>query len=617
MTVADGFEPAPTSPAVPQAAPVAPVESTVHELHGVRRVDDFAWLRELDRPETAAALRAERDYYDAATAHTRPLRARLAGEMVHRTPTTDESVSWSVGGLVYYTRTVLGKEYEQFLRRKTEDFTAEVLLDENLLAEGSAYFSLGVREVSPDGNLLAYSVDLAGDEVYVLRFRDLRTGEDLADRLPRTYYGAAWSADSSTFFYVVHDDAYRPFQVWRHQLGTDPSTDALVYVEPDERFEVTVEGSRSGGFVVITSTAKDSTEVWLVPAGAVTEAARVVEPRRPGLEYSVAHAPDADGRDLLLILTNDGAQEFRLVQAPVETPGRAYWRELVGEDPQERLQAMDVFSEHVVLWLRRDGTPLLRILPRDGSETALDVHPGIEAGTIRLDMNEEYVTGSVLVAVESYSEPTTWFDVDLRTGQRTLRKRKEVPGYDPGRYRSERFAVEAQDGELVPVTVVRRVDVELDGTAPCLLYGYGAYEYAFEPEFDTALASLLDRGVVFAHAHVRGGGELGRRWWLDGSKENKQHSFSDFVDVADGLAAGLVDGDRIAARGLSAGGLLMAAVFSQAPRAVGRGRRRGPVRRRRDHDARREHPADRAGVGRVGRPAQGRGLRLDAGLLAL
>jgi oligopeptidase B len=551
-----------------EAAPVAPVETTVHVQHGVERVDDYFWLRDAGRAQTIDYLRAERAFYDSQTAHTRPLRDLIFDEMDGRTVPTDRSVSWRDNGSVYYTQTVPGKEYDQFVRSDAEEFAAELLLDENILAEGSDYFALGVRAVSPDGALLAYSVDLDGSEVYELRFRDLRTGADLADVLPSTYYGAAWSADSSTLFYVVQDEAYRPYQVWRHRLGTLASADALVFDEPDERFEVIVEASRSGRAILVSTVAKDTSEVWLVPADRPEQAPTVVTPRRRGVLYSVSHAPRPDG-DVLLIVTNDEAEEFRLMQAPVDSPGRASWTELVGQDSAERLVAADVFAGHVVLTLRRGGAPLLRILGRGAGAqagSAIDVHPGIPAGTVQLGRNDDYHVDAVLVSVESYTEPTAWYDVDLATGSRALRKRHAVPGYDPGRYVSQSYRVAAARGEVVPVTLVRHQDTPLDGTAPCLLYAYGAYEYSYEPEFDLALPSLLDRGVVFAHAHVRGGGERGRRWWLDGSLGRKQNTFSDFVAVADALADGLVDPRGIVARGLSAGGLLMGVAYSQAPR---------------------------------------------------
>ncbi len=546
------------------AAPIAPVEPTVHELHGVVRVDDYFWLRDSERAQTVEYLTAERAFYDARMAHARPLRDSIFDEMTRRTVPTDRSVSWRDNGSVYYTQTVPGKEYEQFLRSDAEEFTAELLLDENMLAGDSDYFSLGERLVSPDGELLAYSVDYDGSEFYTLHLRDLATGADRPDAIERTYYGAAWSADSSTLFYVAVDHAHRPHQVWRHRVGTPTTDDVLVYTDPDERFEVHVEGSRSGGAVIISSLAKDTSESWLVAADRPDEPPVVVEPRRPGVLYFVSHAGDA-----LLIVTNDGAQEFRLMRTPVASPGRASWTELIAEDPAERLVAADVFAQHVVLTVRRDGAPLLRILRRAGSTIdtqAIDVQAGIAAGTIQLGRNDDYGVDSVLVSVESYTQPTAWYDIDLDTGTRSLRRRMEVPGYDPELYVSATYQVEAADGVRVPVTVVRREDTPLDGTAPCLLYAYGAYEYSYEPEFDLGLPSLLDRGVVFAHAHVRGGGEGGRRWWLDGSLDRKQKTFSDFVAVADALADGLVDPAGLVARGLSAGGLLMGVAYSQAPR---------------------------------------------------
>ncbi len=332
-----------------------------------------------------------------------------------------------------------------------------------------------------------------------------------------------------------------------------------------------MEGSRSGAYVVLTSESRDTTEVRLVPTDDPRATPRLVQERRERVQYAVAHAPGPE-RDELLIVTNDGATEFRLARARTDQPDRAHWEELVGEDPAERLLHADVFARHVVLTLRREGSPALRILPRDGSQTAIDVHPGVPAGTIRMGVNEEYDTDHVLVEVDSYTEPTAWYRVDLDTGARTLVKRLEVPGYDATRYTSERVWFPAADGEPVPTVVVRHVDTPLDGTAPCLLWGYGAYEAVGaapdvdEVYFHPQLASLLDRGVVFAHAEVRGGGEGGRRWWLEGSTRHKQNTFGDFVAAADGLADGVVDGRRIVARGLSAGGLLMGAVFSQAPR---------------------------------------------------
>jgi oligopeptidase B len=551
-------------PDASDAAPVAPARPVTSRLHGTERVDEYGWLREREAAETREYLAAERAYYDARTAHTQPLQGVMADEMTGRLALTDRSVSWSRGGSVYYTETVAGKEYEQLYQSLAGESPARLALDGNLLAEGADYFELGVRLPSPDGRLLAYSVDRAGDEVYQMRFRDLAAGTDLPDVLSRTYYGAAWSADGSTVFYVVHDAAYRPYQVRRHRLGTDEADDVVVLQEDDPRFEVYVETSRSMAYVVLVVEARDTSECWLVPTDRPDEPATVVAPRRAGVRYSVAHAPRPDG-DVLVVLTDDGAPEWRVMTTPLATPGREHWVEVIGEEPAERVFAADVFARHVVLSLRRDGSPALRVVRRDGSETAIDIHPGLPAGSIRLGRNEEYDVDSVVVVVESYTEPPRWYSVDLDTGDRTLLKVLDVPGYDATAYVSDRYAVEAPDGTLVPVTVARRADVPLDGTAPCLLYGYGAYEAVDEPVFFPAVPSLLDRGVVLAHAHVRGGGELGTRWYHDGRLAAKQNSFTDLVAAADGLD-GLVDGRRIVARGLSAGGLLVAAAYSQAPR---------------------------------------------------
>jgi oligopeptidase B len=568
-----GFRPM-TDADLPARLPIDPVGSTVHELHGVRRVDDYAGLRDVTREETLAFLAAERAHYDARVEHTGPLREQLYGRMSRLIAPADESARWMRAGIVYYTRTVPGKEYTQFLRESAGNSSAQVLLDENDLAEGADYFSLGVRSVSPDARLLAYSVDRTGDEVYELAFRDLETGTDRPDRIARSYYGGAWSADSGTFFYTVHDDSYRPFQVWRHRLGTAATDDRLVYQEDDDRFEVSVSASRSGGLVVIDVFARESTEVWLVPADRPEEAPVVVEPRRPGVEYRVAHAPRPDG-DVLLVVTNDGAAEFRLMRAPLASPGRAHWEELVAEHPEERLVAADVFAGHLVLTLRRDGYPVLRIVPRVGLERAVDVGPGLEGGTIELDHNEEFATDEVLVAVRSYTEPTTWYAVDLDTGTRELRHREAVPGYDPAAYVSSRLQLPARDGALVPVTVVRRADVPLDGTAPCLLYGYGSYEYSEEPAFDPAL--VRGRSAVPQAEHLQR--LRGRRRRAGGRPGGR-----------------LADRRARAVRGWAAHGRRL----QPGTTAVARGGGRGALRRRGDHHARREHPAHRPGVDRVG-----------------
>ena len=571
-----------TDPTIP-TAPVARREPFERTDHGTTRVDDYAWLRDVERPEVLAHLEAERAFYDASTGHLGPLVETLANEMSRRVPAVETtSAPWRLEAFSYYMLTPTGSEYAQ-LFRTIDNFetvlttdsavnetlgheflrSGQMLLDPAELADGSSYVELGLSMVSPDERLLAYSVDQTGDEVYELRFRDLETGDDLADRLPRTYYGGAWSADSRRFLYTVHDVKYRPHQVWQHVLGTPASADVMLLEEPDERFELQVRGARTGDAAFIWAESRDTSEVWVVDTRDPDATPRSVEPRRKGVVYSCEHARTAEG-DVLLVVTNEGAGEFRLMTAPLATPGREHWRELVAERPDRRLQTVDAFAGHAVLTYRVLESVVLTVLPLDGG-AAYDLAPSLPQGTIRLDRNELFETSTVTIAEESHIHPVSWHVVDLATGERRPLLAREVPAYDPAQYVTERRSFPSTDGAEVPVTVVRHRDVALDGSAPCLVYGYGAYEWVYEPEFDPALSVLLDRGVVFAHAHVRGGGEGGRRWWEDGRLSTKQHTFDDMVAAARGLGGGLVDRDRIAARGLSAGGLLMGAVFSQAP----------------------------------------------------
>lgn len=564
-------------------APHSPRHPTTHSRHGIDRFDPYAGLREVDSAPVREHLAAERAFYDDSTRHLRPLVQTLVSEMSSRVPPTDSSVSWLFWQFSYYNHTPEGRELRQLFREprrfqsiqppdphqdsiNTADLvsTAQLLLDLNELADGSSYVDLGVMRISPDERCLAYSVDTTGEEVFALRFRDLDTGEDLPDTIPRTYYTGAWSADSRHFFYTVHDEAYRPWQVWRHELGTPVEADLLVRDEGDPQYELLVRGCRSGRQIVIWSANRNTSEVWLVDADRPTEPARCVEPRRRGVEYHVEHGR-IEGEDVLLVVTNDDAEEFRLMRAPLETPGRSSWTELLSYDPAERLQRVDAFAHHLVLTLRRDGQPLLRSVRLDRLDHAVDIVSSVPAGSIALDRNLLFDVGEVTVVEQSYAEPPAWQAVDLDTGARRVRHRRDVPSYDAAHYVSEPITVSAADGAAIPVTVVRHRDTPLDGTAPCLMYGYGAYESCDDPEYDVALSSLLDRGIVFVHTHPRGGGENGRRWWLDGMLARKQNTFSDHIDVADAIAGRLVDADRIATRGLSAGGLLQGAVFSKRP----------------------------------------------------
>ena len=555
-----------------------------HTEHGVSRPDPYHWLRELDSPDVLAHLAAERAWYDTATGHLDSLVATLRTEMQQRIPATDRSVSWRHRDFSYYTVLAEGREHPQLFRdlhlSGTADSAADparrhrsggqLLLDANSLDAGSGFVELGLTSVSPDSRWLAWSVDVVGDEVYTLRFRDLVSGADLEEEVPRSYYGGAWSPDSRHFFYTVHDEAYRPHQVRRHTLGTPVADDELVLEEADERYELCVRAPRSGGPLVLWAESRDTSEVWVLDGDDPAARPLSVGGRRRGVDYHAEHLRLPDGSEQLLVVTNDGATEFRLAGAPVPSDAdqdHTAWWPIRPEDPAERLERVDAFASHVVLALRRGGQRVLRLLPVTGLDGAgTDVTPAFPTGTLALGRNEEYDAGFVTVVDESYVQPPVWSDVALDGGTRTERHRQPAPGHEPAAYDCVTRGFPAPDGTEVPVTLVRHRDTPLDGTAPVLVYAYGAYEAVEEPAFDPALPSLLDRGVVFAHAHVRGGGELGRRWWDEGHLEHKQNTFTDLAAVADGLAGtALVDGSRIVSRGLSAGGLLQGAVFSQRP----------------------------------------------------
>jgi oligopeptidase B len=556
---------------------------SVRELHGQVDVDDYAWMRDHDAPQFRAYLAAERAYYDDQTADTSGLAEELFAEAAARTPATaEDSVSWPLRGYRYWYRTPEGAENRQLLRARSGRVNEPVLLfDENVLGQPTGYVDVPVAEPSPDDRLLAWLVDTSGAEIYQLRFTEIETGRELPDVIERTYPGGGWSSDSAHFFYLVPDELNRPYQVWRHAVGSLANADELVYEETDARFDLTLAASRSGELIIITVASRDTTEVRIIPASQPLSAPVLVEPRRRGVEYRVDHAADpaggvaTGGRGELLIVTDDGTPEFTLMRAPVSAPGRANWTTVscpavAPARGDTRLLSCDVLAGHLVLTLRRDGAPLLAITDPGGGSVR-EVHPALPAGTIAVQHAADYDAGSVVIAEESLIEPPRWCELDLVTGQRRELKRAEVPGFDAALYRTKRIDAQAGDGTSVPVTLAYRFDTPLDGTAACLLYGYGAYEACLDAEFDRGLPSLLDRGVVYAVAHVRGGGERGRHWWRQGRLRAKPRTFSDFIEVADWLAgdapgaAPLVDGRRIVSRGLSAGGLLQGAVYSRAP----------------------------------------------------
>jgi oligopeptidase B len=543
----------------PPAAKRVPHERT---FHGDTVVDDRYWILDRDDPDTIALLEAENRYADAVTARLAPLGEQLFDEFKARILETDLSVPVPRGPWWYLTRTEEGKQYPRLCRRPARDAEDDehVLLDGNVLAGDSRYFSFGVVDVSPDHRIVAYSTDHDGDERYMLRFRDLETGADLADEIPDTYYASAWAADNATFFYITVDEAHRPYRLWRHRLGTASTDDALVWEEADERFFVSVWLTRSERFVVLALESKVTSEVHVLDANEPDGAWRVVEPRRQGIEYSLDHQGDR-----FVILSNDGHVDFAVFAAPVATPGRESWAPIHAPGPGTRVTSVHAFADRVVVHERRDAGTFLRVLETDGSSRVIDVDDPVS--TVNIGENAEYDTPRLRFTYESMSTPSSVYEEDLTTGERVLLKRQPVlGGFDPADYVQERLWATAADGQSIPISVVRHRTTPIDGTAAGLLYGYGSYEISTDPWFSPFRLPLLDRGMVFAIAHVRGGGERGRAWYDGGKLLDKPNSFTDFVACAEHLvAAGHVASDRLAARGASAGGLLMGAVANLAP----------------------------------------------------
>jgi oligopeptidase B len=547
-------------------APIAPRHPKVLEAHGDRRVDPYYWLRQKDDPDVIAYLNAENAYTDAVMAPTASLQEKLYRETLGRIQETDTSAPVFHRDWWTYTRTVEGLDYEIYCRRRgSMDAPEEILLDGNELAKGHDYFDIGYAERSPDENVLAYAVDFDGSERHELRFRDLRSGQDLVDIVSEVYYGAAWAADSRTFFYVRPDKAMRPFQVWRHALGTSTDQDVLVLQEDDEHFELSVELTKSEGYLVFSSASQVTSECRVLRSDSPEAEPQLVEVRRHGIEYSIDHQEDR-----FVILTNDGARDFRVMAAPVSNPSRASWTELVPEREGVRLNAIDVHIHHVVLGQRSDGLQCLEVLDSPTGALHLVAQPD-SAYTAFPGSSPGYESPVMRFFYTSLTAPFSAVDYDMRTQQRTIVKEQPVRGgYNRAEYITERQWAVAPDGVHVPISIVYRHGLERHGGNPALLNGYGAYELSSDPMFDPARLSLLDRGFVFAIAHVRGGGEMGRGWYEDGKFLHKTNTFTDFIACAERLVKlGFTTPDRLAIRGRSAGGLLIGAVVNMRPDLFG------------------------------------------------
>jgi oligopeptidase B len=572
------------SPDTPSLSPpLARREPVETVLHGDRRVDHYAWLRQKENPEVIAYLEAENAYTDANLRPTESFQETLYQEMLGRILQTDLSVPYRLRGYLYFTCTEEGKQYPTHCRRlDTSGSLDEMLLDLNRLSEGHSFLGLGGFEVSNDNQLLAYALDTTGFRQYTLRIKNLWSGRDFPEEIERVT-SVAWAADNRTLFYTVEDSTTkRSHRLYRHVVGSSEE-DALIYDETDERFRIEIDRTRSGAFLLLVIASHTTSEVRFLPAMEPYGEFRLIAARETDHEYFVDHHPNPltrenrganpqDAGGYFFIRTNSGGRTFRLMCAPVADPQRSQWREIVPNRPDVMLAGIDVFRTHIVLSEREGGLPFLRILDL-GIETpdALSASHRIEfsepAYNAAIGTNAEFDSNFVRYQYESFVTPRSVFDYDVAKRESVLRKEQPVlGGYDASLYVSERLHAATADGARVPISIVYRRDTPLDGTAPLLLYGYGSYGYSIAVTFSSNRVSLLDRGMIFAIAHIRGGGELGKPWHDAGRLRRKRNTFTDFIAAAEHLIARrYTTSESLVIEGGSAGGLLMGAVANMRP----------------------------------------------------
>jgi oligopeptidase B len=557
----------PQAGASPDSTPRPPVAARVTQVDtvaGVSWPDSYAWLRDGQRrnPEVLAYLRAENAYAEAMTRHSRPLEERLFGEMVGRIKETDLSVPELNNGYYYYSRTLKGSQYSIFCRKRgTLTAPEEVVLDENAVGRGHRYSRVALRQVSPNGQLLAYTQDTTGSEWYTVYVKDLRTGKLLPDRIDSVSYGLEWAADNRTLFFLRDNAAHRPYHIFRRALG-DPR-ESLVVSEPDSLYFLRLSKTKDRAYLFATSQSFTTGEVRYLPAAQPSAAWRVLRPRRDGVEYSAEH----HGSDFL-VLTNDGAVNFRLMRVPATAPEGAAWTELVPTSDSALIEGMDVFERHLVLYRRGDARQQIRVVPMNGDSAGSPYDVDFPEVVHQYDAgrNPEFHSHTLRFTYSSPKTPPTVYDYDLATHARRVRKVTEVPNYNPSDYATARVWAPAQDGTRIPVSLLYRRSLRRDVRHPMLLVGYGSYGYSYDPGFSPRVLPLVDRGYVIGIAHIRGGQEMGRPWYDQGKMLRKKTTFTDFIAVAEYLEReGWTSPDRLAIRGGSAGGLLMGAVTNMRP----------------------------------------------------
>jgi len=543
----------------PPLAPEKPHEITEA---GHARMDPFFWLRDKTDSDVLKYLKAENRYTDSVLKHTEKLQDTIYHEMRERIKEDDVSVPQKIDDYYYYSRTETGKQYAVHCRKKGSlEAQEEVLLDENELAKGQKYFRVGKLNLSPDHKLLAYSTDTNGSEKYVTRVKDLETGELLPDEIKNSSDSFEWANDSKTFFYDQLDGAHRPYKALKHVLGTSVSQDPTVYAEKDDRFFLDLSKSRSKKFIFISVESELSSEVRFVDADHPEGELRLIRPRENDLLYSVDH-----NGDRFFIVTNENAKNFKVIETPVATPDKEHWKDFIAYDPQVKIEEADAFENHLVISERRNGLPAIRICDLKSGESH-EMNFDEPTYEVSLDGNPVFKTSVVRVDYSSFITPNSVIDYDMVSQRKELKKEMPVlGGYKKSDYISERIFAKAADGVQIPISLFYKRGFRKDGTAPLLLTGYGAYGIATDADFRSSTISLVDRGFVYAIAHIRGGGELGRTWYEDGKLLKKRNTFTDFISCAQCLVDQQYAAPRrVAISGGSAGGLLMGAVMNMRP----------------------------------------------------
>ena len=544
------------------APPIAKKIARVDTVAGHVQTDNYFWLRDRADSDVIRYLEAENRYTEAMMADTKGLQDSLYSEMLGRIKQTDLTVPTKIGPYYYYSRTVEGKQYPIFARKRGSlAAREEVYLDQNALAEGRKYFSIGARAVSPDHNWLAFTTDTSGAEHYTVVIKNLRTGETLSDRIPEAHFSLVWGADNRTVFYSRTDSSHRSDRIFRHTAGTPPESDVMVFHDPDLLFNVSADRTKDDRFILITSGSFTSGETWYVDAAHPTRPLRVIERRRPGVEYDVEHL----GTDFI-IRTNENATNFKLMRAPDRAPSRRSWKDLVPERKDVLITGFDVFRNYLVLSERGNAETRVRIRDlRNGTEHYVEFAE--PAHSLFEGFTPDYNTNTLRLSYTSFLTPSSVYDYDMAARKLTLLKRTDVlGGYDASLYATERTWATATDGTKIPISLVYKKPFVRDGRRPLFLYAYGSYGSSTDPSFSSNLLSLIDRGLVYGIAHIRGGQEMGRAWYDNGKMYKKKNTFTDFVDAAQFLVnAEYTSSDRLAIRGGSAGGLLMGAVVNMRP----------------------------------------------------